>query len=139
LTNREISRELASRIGRITSLAAGIKLAAGKTNAPGISAGRDGSLQQDIEHDGIPLISCLQSMGSDSCEAAGCDLWWWCSGMLQKPPAQQSTPYAKSAAPAIGAYKSATASRQSHAAANRTRSFLFVLTRTRHYTPIPHN
>jgi hypothetical protein len=75
LTNREISKELASRIGRIISLAAGIKLAAGKTNALGISAGRDGSLQQDIEHDFIPLMSCPQSIGADSCEGAGCDLW----------------------------------------------------------------
>jgi hypothetical protein len=75
LTNREISKELASRMERITSLAAGTKLAGGKTNTPGISAGLDELLQQDIEHDVIPLMSCPQSMGAESCDGAGCDLW----------------------------------------------------------------
>jgi len=60
---------------RITSLAAGTKLARGKTNAPGISAGRAGSLQQDIEHDVTPLMLCPQSMGADCCDGASCDLW----------------------------------------------------------------
>jgi hypothetical protein len=57
LTNREISTVLASRIVRISPLASGTALAVGKTKAPGISAGFDASLQQDIEHDFIPLIS----------------------------------------------------------------------------------
>ena len=56
-------------------LAAGAKFAGGKTNAPGISAGRAGSLQQDIEHEVIPLMSCPQSIGAVSCAGAGCDLW----------------------------------------------------------------
>jgi hypothetical protein len=75
LTNREISKLFASRMGRTTSLAAGTKLVGGNTNAPGISAGRAGSLQQDIVHELMPLISCPQSMGADSREEAACDLW----------------------------------------------------------------
>src|SRR5580704_5972801 len=58
--------------------------------------------------------------------------------MLQKPPTQQSMPYATSTAPAIGAYKSATASRQSHAVADRTRFCLFLFTRIYCYPIIPH-
>jgi len=130
LTNREISRELANGTGPNTSPVTGTKLAGGNTNAPGISAGRAGSLQQDIEHDVIPLISCPQFIG-ESFEGTGCCLWWWCSGTLQTPPAQQFASYAKRAIPAGGAYKSATASRQNHAAAHRMRSCLFALTRTR--------
>jgi len=75
LTKREISKELASCTVCKTSPVAGTKLAGGNTNAPGISAGRAGSLQQDIEHDFMPLMSCPQSIGAVSCEGTGCDLW----------------------------------------------------------------
>src|SRR6202035_5160683 len=70
-TNGEISKALANCTGRSTSREAGSRLAVGNTNAPGISAGRAGSWQQDIEHDVIPLISCPQSIGAESCRGAG--------------------------------------------------------------------
>ncbi len=59
----------------MTPLAAGTKFAGGKTNALGISAGRAGSLQQDIEHEVIPLMSCPQSIGAVFWTGTGCDLW----------------------------------------------------------------
>jgi len=75
LTNREIPKELARCIGWNTSPIAGAKLTGGISNEPGISAGRAGSLQQDIEHEVIPLMSCPQSIGAESFEGVGCCLW----------------------------------------------------------------
>lgn len=75
LTNREISKELARCTGWNTSPIAGAKLTGGISNEPGVSAGRAGSLQQDIEHDVIPLMSCPQSMGAESLVGVGCCLW----------------------------------------------------------------
>jgi hypothetical protein len=73
--NCEISKALAIFTGRKTSPTAGAKLDGGSTNAPGISAGRAASLQQDIEQGVIPLKPCPQSMGAESSDGAGCCLW----------------------------------------------------------------
>ncbi|HXC87191.1 MAG TPA: hypothetical protein VNU23_05350 [Candidatus Cybelea sp.] len=76
MTNREISRKLGSRAERTVSPAAGAKPSEGSRKAPGISAGGAGSLQQDMEHDVIPLSSCPQSIGAECCDGAGGCLWW---------------------------------------------------------------
>ena len=75
MTNREISKDLVGSTERNTSPAAGAKLNEGSRKAPGISAGRPGSLQQEIEHEVIPLMSCPQSMGAERCDGAGGCLW----------------------------------------------------------------
>jgi hypothetical protein len=75
LTNREISKELVSSTERNISPSAGAKLSEGSRKAPGISAGRAASWQQDIEHDVIPLLSCPQSIGAECSDGAGGCLW----------------------------------------------------------------
>lgn len=140
---REISVALAVCIGRIISPGSGAKLAAGSTNATGINAGCDGSWQHDIEHGviEIPPISWSQCIPAE-CSAPCCSgvccfcLLWWCAGILQYPPAQQSAPAASITAPASGAYINATASKHIHAAVNRERFCRCTLMREPQPRPI---
>ena len=66
MANRESSSALAITTGCKIFSAAGARVTDGTRNAAGISAGRAGFWQQDMEHDmmpPMPLISCPQSIG----------------------------------------------------------------------------
>jgi hypothetical protein len=76
--NRESSSDLVICTRRAASSVDGTEIIAGSRNDPGMSAGRAGSWQQDMEHDIIPpmaLMSCPQSTGDECCSGAGCCLW----------------------------------------------------------------
>ena len=92
------------------------KLAAGNKNKPGINAGRAGSWQHDMEHDTKPLMSCPQSIGDRILRRRTLLIVMMMLGnRCNNSPVQQSALCANHAAPASGAYKSATASKQNHA------------------------